>query len=86
MIYKEEENKWYKDQIDRIESLKKEHVETKEILSSITQTLEKEILVTFPQIFLIVNFNSFLSAVLPLLEPLFTTQMRFNCEINPSNP
>jgi len=48
MIYKEQENKWYKDQIDRIESLKKEHVETKEILSSITQTLEKEILVTFP--------------------------------------
>jgi len=44
MIYKEQENKWYKDQIDRIESLKKEHVETKEILSSITQTLEKEIL------------------------------------------
>lgn len=66
MIYKEQENKWYKDQIDRIESLKKEHVETKEILSSITQTLEKEILVTFPWIFSIVNSNSFLSAALPL--------------------
>jgi len=44
MIYKEQENKWYKDQIDRIESLKKEHVETKEILSSISETLEKDVL------------------------------------------
>ncbi len=45
MIYKEQENIWYQQQFDRIESLKKEHTETKEVLHEVSKTLESEILV-----------------------------------------
>jgi len=45
MIYKEQQEQWYQQQIDKIESLKKEHEDSKEVLSSMTETLEKDILV-----------------------------------------
>ena len=53
MIYKEEKEKWFQEQLNRIQSLKKEHVETKDILTSITDTLEKDILVHHLILFLI---------------------------------
>lgn len=45
MIYKEQQDKWYQEQIQRIETLKREHQDTKDVLSNIDKTLEQDILV-----------------------------------------
>jgi len=45
MIYKEQQEQWYQQQLGRLESLKKEHQDSKDVLSSMTETLEKDILV-----------------------------------------